>query len=91
MVLQSIDLVCPKAAPVNTLNTSQTVASAARAEDECTTHPWLNVVGNVCVYWFTVELLLRFLVSPQKWNFIFEPYTIGGGPACHQSHLLNVN
>uniref|UniRef100_A0A7E4USD6 BTB domain-containing protein n=1 Tax=Panagrellus redivivus TaxID=6233 RepID=A0A7E4USD6_PANRE len=35
-------------------------------------HPFFNHLETVCIIWFTIEYLLRFLVAPKRVSFIFE-------------------
>lgn len=39
-------------------------------------HPAFLYIEIVCNIWFTVEILIRFLVSPKKLNFIKSPVNI---------------
>jgi hypothetical protein len=48
------------------------------AEAKCPAHPAVAYVGMACVYWFTFELLVRFVISPDKCRFVQQPCTYGG-------------
>jgi voltage-gated potassium channel Kch len=54
-----------------TVSTKSAQANVAEA-DYCASQPWLRVCEAVCVYWFTFELVLRFLIHPNKCAFVRE-------------------
>jgi potassium voltage-gated channel Shab-related subfamily B protein 1 len=82
MVLQSMEQFCKRSDIKPQINTSEYHTQAAYreayaaerarliAEDDCSASPILNRLNEFVVYWFTVELVVRFIVAPRKLQFI---------------------
>ena len=76
MVAQSFDAVCPPPTAVasdNQLNATNATTTYAYPDGGCPNAPYLSYVSSACVYWFTVELLARFVVHPDKCHFVQQP------------------
>jgi hypothetical protein len=63
----------PKERNEHTLN--ETIRLLEHDED-CPEAPWIGKLEAAVVYWFTFELILRFMVSPNKLQFVREVMNI---------------
>ncbi len=61
---------------VSTTSTEADSAADTAEADDCASQPWLRVCEALCVYWFTFELTLRFLIHPNKCEFVREALNI---------------
>ena len=67
-IIQNVTFALSNATPSNMSWTLKKVSTEA--------HPAFLYIEIVCNIWFTIEIVIRFLVSPKKLNFIKSPVNI---------------
>lgn len=59
-----------------TLNTIPGIAPQDATTREISDNEHIKIVEDICVIWFSLEYLVRFWASPNKWKFIKGPLNI---------------